>query len=392
MPHFKLIKDWIKICNKTHDTCKGNNQTTWTSQTKPTRLIDLRGLRDSTTGFNLIYLVVVAHHQSISDYVTLSHRWGGSKYILTEENLRVMTTQGISLQVLPKTFRDAMKIAWMLGYRYIWIDSLYIIQNSQSGRDWNKESRLMGRIYSNAALNLTALGPSSDVGCFSDRDPLGRLPCRIFGTGDSAVYVQLLQRDLDWYGSDGTSSELLSRGWVVQERLLSRRNVFLGGLELSLECCSTTFSETFPKGRPYGHIQELPLKMLTHAVLEHMFDSNGTTPRSVRESFGEFWFKIVSTYSGAGLTQEEDRPVALQGLANFIQRRTRNQWSYIAGMWQEFLPFHLLWSTWDWPLEDLTTGPIPIREPSWSWWALRHSIRNQTAGVHYFWTERRRRD
>ena len=66
-------------------------------------------------------------------YVTLSHCWGGATFVkLTEDKIDEFK-QGILIKDLPKTFEDAIKFARRLGnrpgqVRYIWIDSLCIIQ------------------------------------------------------------------------------------------------------------------------------------------------------------------------------------------------------------------------------------------------------------------------
>jgi Heterokaryon incompatibility protein (HET) len=57
-------------------------------------------------------------------YATLSHCWGKAKFLaLTTHNIQQFQS-GITLQSLPRTFRDALRITLELGLRYIWIDSL----------------------------------------------------------------------------------------------------------------------------------------------------------------------------------------------------------------------------------------------------------------------------
>ena len=43
-----------------------------------------------------------------------------------------------------------------LGIRYLWIDALCIIQDSEGGGDWLTESSRMAEVYKFAYLNLTA--------------------------------------------------------------------------------------------------------------------------------------------------------------------------------------------------------------------------------------------
>lgn len=91
-----------------------------------------------------------------TEYVSLSHCWGKVPFFtLTQDKLQRLE-QSIPMQQLPMAFQDAIRITYDLGFRYIWIDSLCIIQDSRD--DWHKESLAMGRVYLNSVLNLAATG------------------------------------------------------------------------------------------------------------------------------------------------------------------------------------------------------------------------------------------
>lgn len=60
--------------------------------------------------------------------------------------------KGISMQALPKNFHDALIITRNLGLRFLWIDSLCIIQDSPV--DGNREFAVMGNIYCKAILTI----------------------------------------------------------------------------------------------------------------------------------------------------------------------------------------------------------------------------------------------
>ena len=58
-----------------------------------------------------------------------------------------------------------------LNIRYLWIDSLCIVQNSVE--DWMEESSLMGSIYKHAFCTIaSSWGTNDERGCFVDRAPL----------------------------------------------------------------------------------------------------------------------------------------------------------------------------------------------------------------------------
>ncbi|KAF1964057.1 HET-domain-containing protein, partial [Bimuria novae-zelandiae CBS 107.79] len=82
----------------------------------------------------------------------------------TERSLR----SGITIEELPPTFRDAINIVRRIGYRYIWIDSLCIFQDSLD--DWTHESRKIGHIYRGSICTIAALASASTKPrCFAAR-------------------------------------------------------------------------------------------------------------------------------------------------------------------------------------------------------------------------------
>lgn len=81
-------------------------------------------------------------------YVTLSHCWGQTDSIhsiQTERHNLRDHKKVIKFLSLPKTFQDAVTLCRELGIKYLWIDSLCIIQNDEA--DWVTESAKMGSIY-----------------------------------------------------------------------------------------------------------------------------------------------------------------------------------------------------------------------------------------------------
>lgn len=120
-------------------------------RTTPTRLLDL-------TNKARLRVVKSDTIQSLNErtshvrYVALNHRWGASQHLtLTESNL-VQLRDGFHVETLPGTFRDAVFFAQHLGFRYLWIDALCIVQDSTS--DWLQESQIMGDIFMNAKVTF----------------------------------------------------------------------------------------------------------------------------------------------------------------------------------------------------------------------------------------------
>ncbi len=87
------------------------------------------------------------------NYVTLSYRWGASKSYILATTYFEQLRHGESISDLPLTFRNAIIEAHRLSIRYLWIDYLYIIQDSME--DWERESAERD-IYTNSACNISA--------------------------------------------------------------------------------------------------------------------------------------------------------------------------------------------------------------------------------------------
>ncbi|KUJ09351.1 HET-domain-containing protein [Mollisia scopiformis] len=159
----QLARKWLNECINTHRMCRHvSPATTW----YPTRLVDMGHI-----SLGRVKVVEPRQHdqQITGKYVTLSHCWGDIDfYHLTKDTL-ARFEDGIALDELPKTFQHAMDFACRLGVRYIWIDSLCILQDSQ--KDWLYQSAQMDQVYNNSLCNISATAASnSSKGLYVDRD------------------------------------------------------------------------------------------------------------------------------------------------------------------------------------------------------------------------------
>ena len=104
------------------------------------------------------------------EYWTLSHRWVERvvKLLLSNEQF---FRRGIALGELSPTLRDAVTLVHKLGCRYIWIDSLCIIQDPNAKEYWEREAPTMKDIYGNSCCNISAIRSSRDAsfGLFGQR-------------------------------------------------------------------------------------------------------------------------------------------------------------------------------------------------------------------------------
>jgi hypothetical protein len=134
------------------------------------------------------------------------------------------------MEDLPQNFRDAIKVTRELKKRYLWIDSLCIIQDDIA--DWEREAITMERIYNMAYCTLAASSAhNSTIGFLQPRPPRRHLA--INRIARAPIYVC---EPIDDFDRDVEMSTLNSRAWVFQERCLSRRIIHFTDTQTYWEC------------------------------------------------------------------------------------------------------------------------------------------------------------
>lgn len=274
------MRGWLNTCNRTHDFYHCNKRFT---SILPTRVIDVgqRPLSDEVS-------LYCSRPDEIGTYVTLSHCWGKN---LSASPGQIISTlkknindhiRGINIRRLPKTFRDAIQVTRELGQRYLWIDSLCIIQDDPN--DWRKEGSKMHTVYTLAYFTIAATSarnftegflnlrhqrefvkiekiqrPSSPppvrsmeqklvdltharrryrkakmyrdegYGILRERNPY-RPPEKF------EVWPLYICEYIDDFDADVEESILGTRGWVLQERALSRRILHFSANQTYWDC------------------------------------------------------------------------------------------------------------------------------------------------------------
>ncbi|EQB51047.1 hypothetical protein CGLO_09453 [Colletotrichum gloeosporioides Cg-14] len=225
-----LLKQWIRVCDGEH-----NHQ--FDSHTKlPTRILDLgtaeKPLLCLRDGVSL----------GVAPYIALSHCWGtGNRFITLKSNLEEHKKH-IGLELLPETFKDAVRIARALNYRFLWIDSLCIVQDDL--QDWENEGASMEQVFSSANVTIAASSSaSSEEGFLSvTRNQTASVTVRTPSNGTGFIC-----KSIDNFHRDVESSVLNNRGWVFQERALSRRTIHFTSSQVYWECGNGIHCESLMK-------------------------------------------------------------------------------------------------------------------------------------------------
>ncbi len=144
------------------------------------------------------------------------------------------------MEQLPKTIRDAISVTKGLGFKYLWVDRLCIVQDDR--QDWEDQASQMCDIYERATLTLAALGDSDSSGLYPKDDKMPLLLNCGTEAGDDLGMMHVAR---PVYTKETLSATILDdelresrwakRGWTLQERILSRRVVYFGE-RLSWEC------------------------------------------------------------------------------------------------------------------------------------------------------------
>ncbi|KAI1349571.1 HET-domain-containing protein [Xylaria sp. FL0043] len=357
-----LVSQWMSECRANadgeHSACRRASDAQW----YPTRLLDLSGLEE--TGRVLLTVTDLVDHASLngSEYITLSHCWGtwGATElpVLKTSNIDERVSYGMDLNKLPPTFRDAIEVAGWFNIRWLWIDSLCIIQDSRE--DWEREAPMMCDVYQNAFLNISAdHAVDARGGCFKDRKFAAVDAFSLLMEPTQTIWwVSVDERNLFEWVKDAPSSE---RAWIYQERHLARRVLHFTEHEVFWECraVAPSFrSETYPSGSPLWR------DFLGQEKLRLRDTSSGSitdNPDLMAE-----WDVACRDYSRRKLTKQSDKIPALSGIARHLGSRCQED-TYVAGVWLSQLPRGLLWSV---PRgERPRTRPTLTGSgaPSWSW-------------------------
>jgi hypothetical protein len=361
--------------------------------------------------------------RSSQKYATLSHCWGHSVQLprTAKANLKQFQ-QRISHEQFPKTFRDAIKIARKFHLRYLWIDSLCIVQDDRE--DWAREADFMSKVYRYSFLNIAATGASDSTGgCFWERNPQTVLPtelhiCWSNHQGKETKYRIVPEPSL--WARKLTDEPLNRRAWVLQERILSPRVLQFGHEQIFWECREFSACETYPNGLPTalrGHplidIKRLqlgdetkddrwPAKYISKTpqhktFMERIWNSiaaifqpvviQEVTLKANMKSPSVFrdWDAVVELYTMSNLTFPGDKLIALSGIASSIPIADPGEPEdgYLAGLWQSSLPAYLLWipnisetpqgrSSYQWPVYPQRYEQYIA--PTWSWASVQGKI------------------
>ena len=183
---FQYTLKLLQTCLKTHHYCRDNQRSPL-----PRRVLDLGDLSLGPTLDDKSGRLYKVKGEGAA-YACLSNCWGGTQPLKTTIATLEARKSGITWTDLPKTSQEAIIFTKKLDIRYIWIDSLCIVQDDTE--DWKAESQKMCAIYQGSILTLSATKSSGPHGgCFAKAEPEYR-GARVEGEYKGKPYQVYLRR------------------------------------------------------------------------------------------------------------------------------------------------------------------------------------------------------
>lgn len=303
------------------------------------------------------------------------------------EDLLVPGGIGRVLQRLPKAVQNAIALTRLLGLRYIWVDTLCIVQDSPES--WRLNARSMDVIYGNAELTICAAdGNGADHGLEALFQPSGGAAHRSYRpASDQQIIIQYPGKDevilellLSWPSETYVAcSRWNQRAWTFQERMISPRCLICVNQRVYFQCRTTTMSEDIfsdkktAKGTA-GWSVEL------HGAPAHTLKRLEADPVSVYKD-------CLRMYTRRDLTYEKDILEAFAGIGNVVcqslgrpKSTDEQERALLFGLPASHFDYALLWQPQEVPERR------KLREavfPSWSWsgWRCKKGMSYREAAV-----------
>ncbi|KAI3585756.1 heterokaryon incompatibility protein-domain-containing protein [Fusarium oxysporum f. sp. albedinis] len=271
---------------------------------------------------------------------------------------------------IPRTIHDAILTSQKLGIGFIWVDSLCIIQDSKAD-DKNIEIGQMTQVYTHAAFTIAARSaPDAHTGFLHERSLPSGTTIVDFCSEDGKTRQCTLT--FESAAKDEDANVLDTRGWTLQEYLMSRRLLIIGSWTTTWSCRKERVGncDGWTLDREKGDTENTVFKG-THRLDAIAFfgthpDSNYPKPEDHLILWE--WNSLVQGYTQRNLTRQTDRILAISGLAQIFSPMRGG--AYAAGLWVKDFPDTLLWEN-----RSRALYPRPSDQgPSWSSTAINSTV------------------
>jgi hypothetical protein len=289
-------------------------------------------------------------------YAALSYVWGEPQPHSTCTAKLPTYLESLDVLLLPQTIKDAIVCTHNLKLRYLWADSLCILQDSDE--DKQRELPQMCDIYRDAYVTIIAASSQKvSEGFLHDRKRPVETPLP-FWCPDGRLGSISVDEDTS---ATPSNEPVNHRAWCFQERVLSPRTLVYASHTLQYQCQAAM--------NDIGDIWHyLPSTELGELRLPDMMMSRTpytTLSNDDVRALLAAWEDVLRDYTQRAVSHPSDRLVAISGIAQLFQRWWGSSNRYIAGLWERNLSTDFLWYRSRPSNGRLITGQYLA--PSWSW-------------------------
>ncbi|KAL1612817.1 hypothetical protein SLS60_001046 [Paraconiothyrium brasiliense] len=316
--------------------------------------------------------------------------------------------KNIPWDTLPRAFQEAVVLTKALGVRFLWIDSLCVVQDDPA--DKLRVSMELDGIFGNAFLTIAATSAAEPTkGLLAPKMQTFKVQATDSKGSVSKVYVReqpshySFKKPSDvgspmqnWELSSNASKEanahtpLLIRAWAYAERLLSPRILHFTDSEILLECreafqceCGRVNDARYDPRKTDSIKQDFANcaalsdanghrrmdSVVSQLANTSLTDGSNDPPPEPADPH-ELWSHIVTEYTSRSLTYDADRLLAIAGVAKSLSRAINA--GYIAGHWTNST-LGLLWYPNDGTQCRRPKQVSGRNVPSWSWASVEGS-------------------
>ncbi|KAJ4180922.1 hypothetical protein NW755_011457 [Fusarium falciforme] len=366
---FAAARKLIHACLRPDKPSEGHQLCRYSRDTiLPTRVLYVGNSRNPDSPVRL----QVNEVETPGEYLALSYCWGKPSpepafqpLLLRRNSLYDLTSQ-ILPRSLQQSIRDAICVTRKLGYKYLWVDALCIIQDDKKDKD--QEISRMATIYKNAVITLAAgTAESASEGFLGNPSskPEAYLPEYKF-----AIPMEHEGQMGNVYLSAGPYAPdhpLDKRGWTLQEFMLSSRMLIFSDYQLLWQCKEVELRSVTGDNRGLEYQQ--PLESLPWTIFDE--EEEGRFGTSDSEKL-YMWKTIIRQYTERNLSDPNDRLRAVSGVTTELEKLWRD--SNIWGLWREwFIPL----LAWYKEKADRVDERNLSLAPSWSWASVGGVVRYQ---------------
>jgi hypothetical protein len=293
------------------------------------------------------------------EYVTLSYVWGKRKFVTTtKDNFDCFRRPGaFSALPLPNTIRDALGFTEMLGVRYLWVDSLCIVQDDTDAKFAELEN--MSAIYANASVTIIASdGRDAYSGLAGLQGISGPRASKqvIFDLDHGAKLLRQQDYETEDYETETVWS---TRAWTFQEHLCSNRRIIFENDCARWECSK-------------GLWHEAALQMDGLNAHRSEVERRGMLSSNFPDLLG--LHNQLRVYNNRNLTYPEDALNAFAGIMRALCPTFKS--GFLSGLPLAFFNIALLWQPLGYAVRRVASEGVSGATclPSWSWAGWKCSV------------------